>query len=165
MVKKENVRKSKHIPKNNNHNNHNNNNNNHNKNHKENILLRITHPNILPRSFGEKAADKLTRVAGSWSFILSFAVFLILWVILNTSWLIFGMAWDIKPFILLNLILSCLAAFQAPIILMSQNRTGQKDRQRSEYDYAVNRKAARQIESVQKQLNRMEKHMMLRHKK
>ena len=132
---------------------------------KKNILLRITHPNILPRSFGERAADRLTKIAGSWTFILSFAIFLVLWMIMNTSWLIFGRAWDIKPFILLNLILSCIAAFQAPIILMSQNRAGQKDRQRAEYDYAVNRKAARQIESVQKQLNRIEKHMMMKHKK
>lgn len=109
-----------------------------------------------PTTLGQKASDKLTKWAGSWVFILSFATLLILWMFLNTSWLLFGQAWDEKPFILLNLVLSCLAAFQAPIILMSQNRQGQKDRQRSEYDYAVNRKAEREISDIKKQLNRIE---------
>ncbi len=126
-------------------------------NEKKGLIHKITHPNILPRTFGEKASDKLTSVAGSWGFILFFAGFLILWMILNTSWLIFGKAWDPRPFILLNLILSCLAAFQAPIILMSQNRQAKKDRLRAEYDYAVNRKSAREIEALQKQLNRIER--------
>jgi uncharacterized membrane protein len=129
------------------------------------IIKTITHPNILPRTFGEKAADELTKVAGSWGFILSFAGFLILWVIMNTTWLIFGKTWDARPFILLNLILSCLAAFQAPIILMSQNRTSEKDRQRAEYDYAVNRKAEKEIQQMQKQLTRIEGKIMVRHKK
>ncbi len=109
------------------------------------------------RSFGQKAADNLTKYAGSWTFILSFAAFLVLWVIVNTTWLVFGAAWDQKPFILLNLILSCLAAFQAPIILMSQNRQSEKDRQKAEYDYAVNRKAEREIEQIQTQLSRIAK--------
>lgn len=126
------------------------------------VITSITHPNLLPSTFGEKAADGLTRVAGSWGFILSFAAFLILWIVMNTTWLVFGTTWDARPFILLNLILSCLAAFQAPIILMSQNRQGQKDRQRAEYDYAVNRKAAREVEDVKKQLNRIERHLLKR---
>ena len=112
------------------------------------------------KTFGQKAADKLTKIAGSWAFILSFIGFLILWMILNTSWAIFGKVWDPKPFIMLNLVLSCLAAFQAPIILMSQNRTGQKDRQRAEYDYKVNRKAERENVVIMKQLNRIERHLL-----
>ena len=114
----------------------------------------ITHPNILPMTFGQKAADKLTKHAGSWGFILGFIVFLILWIIIN----IYGWinSWDPYPFILLNLCLSCIAALQAPIILMSQNRGAQKDRQRVEYDYAVNRRTEREIKDVKTQLNRIE---------
>lgn len=124
---------------------------------KRGVIEMITHPNILPRTFGERAADRLTAIAGSWGFILSFAGFLVLWMVMNTTWLVFGKTWDEKPFILLNLILSCLAAFQAPIILMSQNRQGQKDRQRAEYDYAVNRKAAREIDQIKKLVDRIDR--------
>jgi len=116
------------------------------------------------RTLGERAADKLTKLAGSWSFILLFFIFLILWMLVNTSWLIFGEAWDEKPFIMLNLILSCLAAIQAPIILMSQNRQSQKDRLRTEYDYQVNRKSAREIDNIRKQLNRIETRLDLKKK-
>lgn len=112
---------------------------------------------FLPKTFGQKASDKLTHWAGSWVFIIGFFVFIVLWMAVNTTWLIFGRTWDDYPFILLNLALSCLAAIQAPIILMSQNRQGEKDRQKSEYDYAVNRKAERGIEQIQKQLNRIER--------
>lgn len=114
---------------------------------------------FLPTTFGQKASDKLTHWAGSWTFIITFLAFIALWMIVNTTWLIFGKSWDDYPFILLNLALSCIAAIQAPIILMSQNRQGEKDRQKSEYDYAVNRKAERGIESIQKQLNRIERKM------
>ena len=114
------------------------------------------------KTFGQKAADKLTAIAGSWGFILGFMAFLIFWMLINTSWIIFGSVWDPKPFIMLNLILSCLAAFQAPIILMSQNRAGQKDRQRAEYDYKVNRKAERENQKMMKQLDRIERYL---HKK
>ncbi len=107
----------------------------------------ITHPNKLPRTFGERSADKLTEIAGSWAFIIGFMFFLIAWIIVNAIWLTHR-SWDPYPFILLNLILSCLAAFQAPIILMSQNRQAQKDRQRAEYDYAVNRKAEHEIQDI-----------------
>jgi len=118
----------------------------------------IIHPNILPITFGQNAADKLTKYAGSWGFIIGFIVFLILWILVN----IYGWinSWDPYPFILLNLCLSCIAALQAPIILMSQNRQSQKDRQRSEYDYAVNRRAEREIQDVKKQLNRIENRLL-----
>ena len=114
------------------------------------------HPLTLPRTFGERSADKLAQIAGSWGFIFGFIAFLILWVLFNTSWILFGGSWDAKPFIMLNLILSCVAALQAPIILMSQNRQSQKDRQRAEYDYALNRKSEREIQEIKKQLTRME---------
>lgn len=115
----------------------------------------IYHPNLLPTTFGQKAADNVTRIAGSWSFIIGFLLFLVLWIGINVyAWI---KTWDPYPFILLNLVLSCLAAIQAPVILMSQNRVNQKDRQRAEYDYAINRKAGRKVEEIQEQLKRIER--------
>ncbi len=111
------------------------------------------------RTIGEKASDLLTKHMGSWTFIIIFLSFLAIWISLNTILLIFGAVWDKKPFIMLNLILSCLTAIQAPIILMSQNRQSQKDRIRTEYDYAVDRKAEKEIEQVKEQLNRIEKRL------
>lgn len=108
---------------------------------------------------GQKAADFLAYWAGSWTFILSFLTFLVLWMIVNTFWIIFNKTWDPYPFILLNLILSCLAAIQAPIILMSQNRQTQKDRLRTEYDYQVDKKAQKMIVEIKKQINRIEKNL------
>lgn len=100
---------------------------------------------------GQKYADLLTKHAGSWGFIIGLMAFLVIWMIVNVVVLIEG--WDPYPFILLNLILSCVAALQAPIILMSQNRQIEGDRQKSEYDYAVNRKAEREIENMQRDLH------------
>lgn len=91
-------------------------------------------------SFGERLSDGLGRFGGSWTFILCFSAFLALWILMNT--LVLGLQPpDPYPFILLNLILSCLAAVQAPIIMMSQNRQEAKDRLRSQNDYPVNLKA------------------------
>jgi uncharacterized membrane protein len=118
----------------------------------EGIIQKINHNS---QSFGEKASDAISKWAGSWTFILSFIAFLVIWMILNAYAIV--NAWDPYPFILLNLVLSSLAAFQAPIILMSQNRAAKKDRQRMEYDYAVNRKAEKGIESIQKKLNTIER--------
>jgi uncharacterized membrane protein len=111
-------------------------------------------------SFGQIAADKLTGFAGSWKFITSLFIFLILWMAINTYFLIsyeLGNPFDPYPFILLNLILSCLAAVQAPIILMSQNRQAERDRITAKYDYQVTRKAEREILQVQKQLNSLKR--------
>ena len=106
---------------------------------------------------GQKAADHLTNLMGSWTFIFTFLLFLLIWVFINFyGWL---HQWDPYPFILLNLVLSMLAALQAPIILMSQNREAQKDRLRAEYDYAVNKKAEKEIQEVKQQLNRIEKRL------
>lgn len=112
---------------------------------------------LPPKTFGQKAADWITEWAGSWTFIISIGVLLFVWMGVNTAWLLFGRRWDPYPFILLNFILSTLAAVQAPIILMSQNRTSQKDRARAEYDYAVNRKAEKEIREIKGQLNKIEK--------
>lgn len=107
-----------------------------------------------PQTFSQKAADKLTLWAGSWSFIIFFFVFLFIWMATNLyAWV---NTWDPYPFILLNLVLSCIAAIQAPIILMTQNRAAERDRQRAEYDYAVNRKSEREIQQIKKQLTRIE---------
>jgi len=106
------------------------------------------------RTWGQRAADRATKSFGSWAFIISFILFLVVWIILNIIMIAFR--WDPYPFILLNLCLSCLAAIQAPVILMSQNRENEKDRIKSHYDYKINRKAEREIAQVQKQLKTIE---------
>ena len=117
----------------------------------EKVEEAITHPfksNKL--TLGQRAADLISRWAGSWVFIIFFFVFIILWMAANVyAWV---NTWDLYPFILLNLVLSCLAAVQAPVILMSQNRAAQRDRLRAEYDYAVNRKAEKEIQEIKKLL-------------
>lgn len=100
---------------------------------------------VLSRS--QKLADKVARFGGSWGFIISFGVVLILWICYNSSNLI-KEHFDPYPFILMNLILSCIAALQAPIIMMSQNRQEEKDRKRSENDYLINMKAELEIRSL-----------------
>jgi len=102
-------------------------------------------------NLGQHYADLLTKGAGSWTFIFIFLAFIVIWIAINT-YLVFFKHWDPYPFILLNLILSCLAAIQAPVILMSQNREMERDRKRSEQDYYVDRKAEREIKIVQKDL-------------
>lgn len=116
-------------------------------------------PFKLPRTFGEKASDWLTTWVGSWTFIIGLAILMFIWISVNTAWLLFGREWDPYPFILLNFVLSTLAAIQAPIILMSQNRTSQKDRARAEYDYAVNRKAEKEIREIKIQLEEIAKRL------
>jgi len=109
------------------------------------------------RTISQKAADWITKWAGSWGFIFGFFVVLFLWIGANIyGWL---NQWDPYPFILLNLALSCLAAIQAPVILMSQNRQAQKDRLKAEYDYAVNRRAERGIEQLKIQLDKIERRL------
>ncbi len=92
-------------------------------------------------TLGERVADGVARFGGSWTFIFCFAAFLLIWALLNSLLLPAQARWDIYPFILLNLFLSMLAAIQAPVIMMSQNRQDAKDRIRSELDYQVNLKA------------------------
>ena len=96
---------------------------------------------------GDKVADKLTEVAGSWSFIIGFTLFLILWILLN---LYAFKNVDPYPFILLNLVLSCVAALQAPIIMMSQNRAAKKDSMRSQNDYKTDLKSELILDKIEK---------------
>ena len=102
-------------------------------------------------TFGDRIADSVARFGGSWNFIISFAVVLIVYTIINI--VLQGRAWDPYPFILLNLFLSMLAAVQAPVIMMSQNRQDAKDRLRSELDFDVNRRAETEIQGLANKLN------------
>ena len=113
-------------------------------------------------TFGERAADAIAYWGGSWTFIFVLLSVLFVWMTLNVI-LIVKYKWDPYPFILLNLFLSFLAAFQAPVILMSQNRSAEKDRRRSEYDYLIDRKSEREIEDIQKDLKSIKR--MLKSKK
>ena len=103
-------------------------------------------------TFGERIADSVARFGGSWTFIITFGIVLVVYASLNT-FLLRQIAWDPYPFILLNLFLSMLAALQAPIIMMSQNRQDTKDRLRSELDFDVNRRAAAEIQGLARKLN------------
>jgi uncharacterized membrane protein len=103
---------------------------------------------------GQKMADKIASFGGSWSFIMIFFGFILIWMGINI-WMLATKPFDPYPFILLNLILSCLAAIQAPIIMMSQNRKEQKDRLRSENDYKVNLKAEIEIKLLSEKIDHM----------
>lgn len=119
------------------------------------IMSRIDQQYVRQTSWSDRLADKIASFGGSWTFIVIFAVFLVTWMIFNT--IRFVKPFDQPPFILLNLILSFIAAFQAPIILMSQNRQSERDKQESVIDFAINYKAEQEIDDMQKHLHRMEK--------
>jgi CRP/FNR family transcriptional regulator, cyclic AMP receptor protein len=102
-------------------------------------------------TFGERIADHVARFGGSWTFIILFAIVLLVYTSVNI--VLRGRAWDPYPFILLNLFLSMLAAIQAPVIMMSQNRQDTKDRVRGELDYDVNRRAESEIQTLSNRLN------------
>jgi len=102
-------------------------------------------------TFGNRIADAVARFGGSWNFIISFGVVLVSYTALNIF--LRGRAWDPYPFILLNLFLSMLAAIQAPVIMMSQNRQDTKDRLRGELDFDVNRRAEMEIQGLAKKLH------------
>ena len=102
-------------------------------------------------TLGQRAADAIAKFAGSWAFIFSFTGALVLWMVVNI--IMASKAFDPYPFILLNLVLSCVAAIQAPLIMMSQNRQEEKDRRRAENDYKVNLKTEIMIESLYDKLN------------
>jgi uncharacterized membrane protein len=103
-------------------------------------------------TLGERLSDRLAAYGGSWRFILGFISVLFLWIVLNTAFLVHK-PFDPFPFIFLNLVLSCLAAIQAPVIMMSQNRQDSKDRLRSEYDYRVNLKAELEVRYLHQKLD------------
>ena len=102
-------------------------------------------------TLGQRAADTIAKFAGSWAFIFSFTGVLILWMAVNV--VLASKAFDPYPFILLNLVLSCVAAIQAPLIMMSQNRQEEKDRRRAENDYKVNLKTEIMIEDLYDKVN------------
>jgi uncharacterized membrane protein len=108
-------------------------------------------------TFAERIADHVARFGGSWTFIISFGVLMIIYALIN---IVLGIkAWDPYPFILLNLFLSMLAAIQAPVIMMSQNRQDTKDRLRGELDFDVNRRAASDIQGLARKLNLLDEKM------
>jgi CRP/FNR family cyclic AMP-dependent transcriptional regulator len=119
------------------------------------VRLRATrNANVMieeKETFGERVADSVARFGGSWTFIIAFAFVLSIYVTINA--MLRRSAWDPYPFILLNLFLSMLAAIQAPVIMMSQNRQDSRDRLRSELDYDVNRRAASDIQGLARKLN------------
>ena len=108
-------------------------------------------PTAEKYTLGQRAADAIAKFAGSWAFIFSFAGVLLLWMVVNT--ILAADAFDPFPFILLNLVLSCVAAIQAPLIMMSQNRQEEKDRRRAENDYKVNLKTEIMIEDLYDKVN------------
>lgn len=105
-------------------------------------------------TLGQRVADKVATFGGSWTFIISFLVFLLGWIALNVFWLA-NKGFDPYPFILLNLILSCLAALQAPVIMMSQNRQEEKDRERAKNDYMVNLKSELEIRMLHEKMDHL----------
>ena len=106
------------------------------------------------RTFGERLADKVAAIGGSWAFIIGFGVVLAVWISFNVAFRNHG-AFDIYPFIFLNLMLSMLAAIQAPVIMMSQNRQALKDREAAEHDYVVNLRAELEIMRLHDKLDAM----------
>ncbi|MEI8113024.1 MAG: DUF1003 domain-containing protein [Bacteroidia bacterium] len=108
----------------------------------------------LANTFGQRIADKVAAFGGSWTFIISFGVFLLIWICINIYWL-GNKGFDPYPFILLNLILSSLAALQAPVIMMSQNRQEEKDRERGKMDYMINLKSELEIRMLHEKIDHL----------
>ncbi|RKS95770.1 putative membrane protein [Flavobacterium limicola] len=109
------------------------------------------------RTFGQVVADKVAAFGGSWKFIIFFGVFILLWILANI-YILLNEGFDPYPFILLNLILSCLAALQAPVIMMSQNRQEEKDRERAKKDYMINLKSELEIRMLHEKLDHLIMH-------
>jgi uncharacterized membrane protein len=105
-------------------------------------------------TFGQRVADHVASFGGSWTFIISFGIFILFWISANVYWLT-NKGFDPYPFILLNLILSCLAALQAPVIMMSQNRQEQKDRERAKKDYMINLKAELELRMLHEKMDHL----------
>ena len=112
----------------------------------------LKQPDEAPQTIGEKLADKVATFGGSWKFIILFAIFLLIWMSINVIALS-NKSFDPYPFILLNLILSSIAALQAPVIMMSQNRKEERDRERAEDDYMVNLKSEIEIRNLHEKID------------
>lgn len=117
------------------------------------LVEKIEHTEA-PLTLSQKVADRVATFGGSWRFIISFAVFMFLWITANTVVLL-NRGFDPYPFILLNLILSCIAALQAPVIMMSQNRQEEKDRERAQKDYMINLKSELEIRMLHEKLDHL----------
>jgi uncharacterized membrane protein len=104
-------------------------------------------------TFGQRLADRVATFGGSWSFIIMFGFIILIWIMINSG--VLSKGFDPYPYILLNLILSCLAALQAPVIMMSQNRKEAKDRKRAEHDYKVNLKAELEIRLLHEKIDHL----------
>ncbi|WP_283608274.1 DUF1003 domain-containing protein [Faecalispora anaeroviscerum] len=123
-------------------------------NYEQKIASRLDEEYETNTKLSDRIADKVASFGGSWTFIILFGLFLVCWMLVNI--LPFLSHFDPKPFILLNLILSFIAAFQAPIIMMSQNRQAARDKHESIIDFAINYKAEKEIDDMQKHLHHME---------
>ena len=127
----------------------------------EELIQQLTMTEIVENNsnekttFGQKAADAVAKFAGSWAFIFSFVAVMVIWMIVNV--VLSTKAFDAYPFILLNLVLSCIAAVQAPLIMMSQNRQEEKDRRRARSDYMINLKAELEIRNLHDKLDLFQK--------
>lgn len=108
-------------------------------------------------SLGQRVADKVASFGGSWRFIISFFVFLAIWILVNV-YMFLNKGFDPYPFILLNLILSCIASLQAPVIMMSQNRQEERDRERSKKDYLINLKSELEIRLLNEKIDHLMTH-------
>lgn len=117
------------------------------------IAIDVDKQEAQKMSFGDRAADKVSEIAGSWAFVLGFLLFLIVWIIVNTFILMDEGAPDPFPYVLLNLVLSCIAAIQAPIIMMSQNRQAAKDSLRNQNDYRTDLKSELILEALHDHIN------------
>lgn len=116
------------------------------------IIKNLLNPPEEILSLGQKISDRVARFGGSWKFIMLFGAILIIWIVFNTVALSYY-RFDPYPYILMNLVLSCIAAMQAPVIMMSQNRLEEKDRMRSENDYLINLKAEMEIRSMHQKMD------------
>lgn len=125
------------------------------------IVQNLMHPPQEVLTQGQRISDKVARFGGSWAFIMSFGLVLFAWILFNTLSPRRD-EFDPYPFILMNLILSCIAALQAPVIMMSQNRQEEKDRQRAENDYLVNLKAELEIRNLHRKMDLLMEEQMSR---
>ena len=121
---------------------------------KTTLVDKIDGDELMAMTSGQRIADKVASFGGSWTFIISFAVFLLVWICINIYWL-GNKGFDPYPFILLNLILSSLAAIQAPVIMMSQNRQEEKDRERGKMDYMINLKSELEVRMLHEKLDHL----------
>jgi len=122
----------------------------------QNLLMQtLENPPLESSTFGQRISDKVARFGGSWKFIIIFTAILFVWICFNVM-AVHSLRFDPYPFILMNLVLSCIAALQAPIIMMSQNRQEEKDRRQSENDYMINMKSEMQIRSLHEKMDLLE---------